>query len=326
LERKIVVEGGDEVIDNFVSQMEACLPLKPPGDRSIMEVKNLTKGYEFAQIGEGDFFSTPFELKKVSFELHEGEILAVVGLSGTGKTVLLNLLSGTEEMDEGEITYIIEGERLSIKDDRSKIAGNVGFIPQEMGIPYDANIKDLAYNKLGIMGERAVVFAKKKAKILGLDEKIITSSLFELEDRKILEQLKASGLSEDDARELFLIPPWEARELIDPIFQLLKLPEEIFQRKGYELSVGEMIRVAIGIELLVKPKILLFDEPFGDLDVVTLRSICNVLKLINDELGISMIIVSHHLYFIREVAHRAIQLYDGEIIYEGDPKGVVLQS
>jgi methyl coenzyme M reductase system subunit A2 len=324
LERKIVDEGGDEVIDNFVAQMEECLPSKLPTHRPIIEVKNLTKRYKFTGVGDDRFFSVPFELKNVCFELYKGEILAVVGLSGVGKTVLLNLLSGAEVMDEGEITYIIGGERLSIKDDRSKIVGNIGFIPQEMGIPYDARIKDLAYAKLGIMGERALVFAKKKAKMLGLDEKIITPSLFELGDHEILEKLEASGLSEGDARKLFLIPPWEVSELIDPIFQLLNLPEDILQRRVYELSIGESIRVAIGIELLMKPKILLFDEPFGDLDVVTLRSICNVLKLINDKLGISMIVVSHHLYFIREVAHRAIQLYEGEIIYEGDPARVVL--
>jgi len=326
LERKIVAEGGDEVIDNFVAQMEECLPSKPPTHRPIMEVKNLTKRYKFAGLGGDGFFNVPFEMKKVSFELYEGEILAVVGLSGVGKTVLLNLLSGLEPMNEGEITYIIGRKRLNIKYDRSKIVGNIGFIPQEMGIPYAARIKDLAYAKLGIMGEGALVFAKKKAKMLGLDEKIVVPSLFELEGHEILEQLEASGLSKGEARELFLTPPWEVSELIDPIFQLLNLPEDILQRRVHELSVGESVRVAIGIELLMKPKILLFDEPFGDLDVVTLRSICNVLKLINDKLGISMIVVSHHLYFVREVAHRAIQLYDGEIIYEGDPARVVLYS
>jgi len=136
--------------------------------------------------------------------------------------------------------------------------------------------------------------------------------------------VKDVGLDEEKIKKLFIIPPWEADELIDLIINLLRLPADVLQRRGYELSVGEKIRVAIGIEILNKPKILFLDEPFGDLDVVTLRSVCNTLKEINDKLGISIVLVSHQIDFVKELAHRVIQLHNGEIIYVGNPENVIL--
>jgi len=328
LDGSIIEIGGDEVIKNFVNQMEKPLPLTPHTDKIVLEVKNLRKEYHFAGI-ENKYFSVPFELKNINFKLYEKEILAIVGLSGVGKTVLLNLLTGEETPTEGDIIYFIKDKKMNLKDYRLKIIGNTGFVPQETDIPYAAKIKDLAYAKLGLIGERPIIFAKREANKLGLKWDLIKPYFIkfnnsELGTLEFLNELKDVGLDEEKIKKLFIIPPWEADELIDLIINLLRLPADVLQRRGYELSVGEKIRVAIGIEILNKPKILFLDEPFGDLDVVTLRSVCNTLKEINDKLGISIVLVSHQIDFVKELAHRVIQLHNGEIIYVGNPENVIL--
>jgi len=328
LDGSIIEIGGDEVIKNFVNQMEKPLPLTPHTDKIVLEVKNLRKEYHFAGI-ENKYFSVPFELKNINFKLYEKEILAIIGLTGVGKSVLLNLLTGEETPTEGDIIYFIKDKKMSIKDDKLKIIGNIGFVPQETDVPYAAKIKDLAYAKLGLIGERPIIFAKREANKLGLKWDLIKPYFIkfnnsELGTLEFLNELKDVGLDEEKIKKLFIIPPWEADELIDLIINLLRLPADVLQRRGYELSVGEKIRVAIGIEILNKPKILFLDEPFGDLDVVTLRSVCNTLKEINDKLGISIVLVSHQIDFVKELAHRVIQLHNGEIIYVGNPENVIL--
>jgi len=328
LDGKIIDIGGEEVIKNFVNQMEEPLPLMPHTDKIVLEVKNLRKEYHFAGV-DNKYFSVPFELKNISFKLYEKEILAIVGLTGVGKSVLLNLLTGEETPTDGDIIYFIKDKKMNIKEDKLKIVGNIGYIPQELDLPYTANIKDLAYARLGLIGERPIIFAKKRANKLDLKWDLIEPYFIkfinsESSTSEFLNDMKDVGLDEEKIKDLFIIPPWEADDLIDLIFNLLYLPTDVLQRRVYELSVGERVRVAIGIEILNKPKVLFLDEPFGDLDVVTLRTVCNTLKEINDKLGISMVLVSHQIDFIKEVAHRAIQLYNGEIIYVGNPENVTV--
>ena len=89
-----------------------------------------------------------------------------------------------------------------------------------------------------------------------------------------------------------------------------------------ELSGGERVRVALALQLITKPKILLLDEPFGDLDPITLRDVSNYLKKINDEFGTTMVLISHHIQLIKEISDRAILIDEGKIIMEGKPEDV----
>ncbi len=65
------------------------------------------------------------------------------------------------------------------------------------------------------------------------------------------------------------------------------------------------------IVLASKPDILLLDEPFGDLDPITLRTVSNSLKRICDEFGTTIVMVSHNTDFIKELSNRAIFMDDG---------------
>jgi methyl coenzyme M reductase system subunit A2 len=69
-------------------------------------------------------------------------------------------------------------------------------------------------------------------------------------------------------------------------------------------------------------EILLLDEPFGDIDPVSLRMVTNALKDLNREFGTTMLVVSHQLDVIRELTHEAMLIDEGRLVLRGDPDEV----
>ena len=86
----------------------------------------------------------------------------------------------------------------------------------------------------------------------------------------------------------------------------LTCPWKYLDRSSYELSGGQKVRATLALILTSKPEVLILDEPFGDLDPVTLRIVSNSLKRINKEFNTTILMVSHHVDFIEEVSTRAI--------------------
>src|SRR5690606_24480168 len=84
------------------------------------------------------------------------------------------------------------------------------------------------------------------------------------------------------------------------------------------LSGGQKQRVAIARALASDPQILLCDEATSALDPQTTRSILSLLKRINQELDITIVIITHQMEVIRAIANRVAVISDGEIVEEGD--------
>ncbi len=82
------------------------------------------------------------------------------------------------------------------------------------------------------------------------------------------------------------------------------------------------MRAALALAMITNPEYLLLDEPFGDLDPITLREVSNALKNISKHFGTTIILISHHMDFVTEVAHRAILIDNGDITMDGDPLAV----
>jgi methyl coenzyme M reductase system subunit A2 len=111
-------------------------------------------------------------------------------------------------------------------------------------------------------------------------------------------------------------------EYAKDIFAALDLPLEILDKTPYQISGGEHVRAYIALALITHPEILILDEPFGDLDPVTLRDVTNSLKRINSNMGTTIVLVSHHMDFVREAAHRAILIDNAKVIMDGKPEEV----
>jgi methyl coenzyme M reductase system subunit A2 len=134
------------------------------------------------------------------------------------------------------------------------------------------------------------------------------------------DELESLGFSPDILGVLFpRFPRTETVKYAESVFGALDLSMDVLDKYPQELSGGEKVRAMLAITLAPKPDILLLDEPFGDLDPITLRDITNSLKRINAEFGTTILLISHHLDFVREVSHRVILIDDGEFIMDGTP-------
>ena len=103
----------------------------------------------------------------------------------------------------------------------------------------------------------------------------------------------------------------------------LPLAEDIARRYPHELSGGQQQRVAIAMALGTGAKALLLDEPTTGLDVTTQAHILEFLRSLAREIGVSMVYVSHDLGVIARVADRIAVMYAGELVEQGDVRGLL---
>lgn len=99
-------------------------------------------------------------------------------------------------------------------------------------------------------------------------------------------------------------------------------PEELYNRKGMELSGGEQQRAALARLLAVKPVLLILDEPFSAQDVESQLNLVKLFKQLNKEFNLTMICISHDLRILRNLSNRVLILKDGEVVESGITKEV----
>jgi putative ABC transport system ATP-binding protein len=103
----------------------------------------------------------------------------------------------------------------------------------------------------------------------------------------------------------------ERRRRAEELLETVGLKERM-NHKPAELSGGQQQRVAIARALANNPKFLLLDEPTGNIDSKTAREIMNLIKKLNEEKGVTIIMVTHDQHLARE-AKRVVQVFDGVI-------------
>ena len=264
------------------------------------------------------------QIEDTNFTVQKENILSIIGPSGAGKTVLLRMLGGLEDPDEGEVLYNVDGEWNDIDIPgmgRMKIRSKLGFMHQEFALSHYATVLDQLATRLGYKNQDIVKEAQQRAKNIGLSDDLLDSFylLTDLPEVEARDRLSKVGLDADILDDLFpKFPETATKEAVADIFESLDLDMDILHRKSYELSGGQKVRVMLALILVSRPKFLLLDEPFGDLDPVTLRDVTNALKTISKTYGITIVMISHNTDFIKELSNRAIFMDDGKIIDDSD--------
>jgi methyl coenzyme M reductase system subunit A2 len=318
---KVIDQGNpNTIIDKFLEGMDAPVPGRKSTDVGdpIIKVQEVSRSFYLLKGGN------VLEMKDINFKVKDGEILTLIGPSGAGKTVLLRMVAGLDQPDQGKIEFKLNDEwqdmhQFGLK--RMEVRRQLGFMHQEFSLQHYATVRDQIAHRLGVKGEMVVDAARKAAEKLEISDQVLDLlyQLTDLPENEAKQQLEKIGLSPDVLDELFPgFPDREVKKYAEPIFQALNLPLEILDRRSYELSGGQKVRATLALVLASKPKILFLDEPFGDLDPITLRMVSNSLKRINQDFDTTIIMVSHHVDFIEEVANRAIMMEEGLIISEGD--------
>ena len=238
-----------------------------------IQVTNLTK---FFVIGEN-------LLQGLSFEIQEGERVAILGRNGCGKTTLFNILTGQMDYDDGEV-FINPHKKL-------------GLISQIPKFPAGYTVEDVLRSAFA-----EVMAAKRKMEELEKNMVYFASS----------EQLKAY----DDLVNRFQSGGgYEMDVDVDKICNGLGISTEQRNQEFSSLSGGEKTRVNLARLLLEKTDILLLDEPTNHLDLKSVEWLEEYIKSFKG----TVLAISHDRYFIDQVAQRVIEIVDGHAeFYSGN--------
>lgn len=242
---------------------------------SVLEVKNI-----------GKHFGSTRVLDDVSFDLEEGNALAIIGSSGSGKTTLLRCLNFLEMPDRGSIT--VRGETLFDADS-----------------PVKGQEKDLRTKRLhfGMVFQAFHLFPQYTAlENVTLAEKLLAKERpdFKQNRKQIFEEIEAHGKA---------------------LLEQMGLAERM-EHYPHQLSGGQQQRVAIARALALQPDILCFDEPTSALDPELTGEVLKVIRGLAEQ-RTTMIIVTHEMAFARDVADRIIFMDEGVIVEQGDPRQVI---
>jgi len=215
----------------------------------ILSLKNLSKSFGKTEV-----------LKNINIELKEGEILTILGSSGSGKSTILNLIAGFEKPDLGVVS--IYDEDVSFKEPHER---GVGFVFQNYALFPHLNVfKNIAFGISNMDVNRQKLQVEKMMKLTGLE-----------------------GLE---------------------------------KRYPHELSGGQQQRVALARTLATKPKLILFDEAFSNVDSVLKSKIERELVDIIKDSGVSAIFVTHDSKEALSISDKIAYLENGEIAQLSTPK------
>ena len=233
---------------------------------NLLDVKNLTTSFNI----DGESF---LAVNDINFALKEGEVLGIIGESGSGKSVtalsIMNLLPKFNgKIEAGSI--IFNGKDLTTLNDKEmcRIRG-----------------KDIS-----------IIFQEPMTAL---------NPIFTIEDQ-ISEVLATHKICHKD----------EIYYKITQVLSQLKIPnpEEIMKKYPFEISGGMRQRIVMAMAIICNPKIIIADEPTTALDVTTQAEILDLLKNIMKDIGSSIILITHDLGVIAEMATKVAVMYRGRIV------------
>ncbi|BBI36314.1 ribosomal protection-like ABC-F family protein [Cohnella abietis] len=222
-------------------------------------------------------------LENVTFELHQGEKVGLVGRNGSGKSTLLRMISKLDVPDEGLLTIR--------KDAR---IGYLEQIPAETAEQTVYDIMALGYQELitcrTAMAELEKLMSEPEA---GNDPDLLSTLL-----------KRYSELQETFERE----DGYELDARIDQVANGLHIEKESYSRLYSSLSGGEKTKVGLASQLIRKPDLLLLDEPTNHLDLSAVEWLEEYLIKYEG----AVLVVSHDRYFLDQVVTKIVELEDGE--------------
>jgi oligopeptide/dipeptide ABC transporter ATP-binding protein len=239
-------------------------------DPSVLSVREFSVGLK---IGGGERRL----VQSISFDVHQGEILAIVGESGAGKSVammgLLSLLPRPPFRVTGQVELVGHGNLLS-KTDRQ--------------------LRGIRGNEIAMVFQDPMLALNP---VLGVGSQI--AEAIRLHDHRVTRR---------DARR-------RATELLAGV-EVTDAADRA-RRCPHEFSGGMQQRAMIAMALANAPRVLIADEPTTALDVTIQAQVLDLLLQMRDRTGFSMVIVTHDLGVVAEIADRVITMYAGEIVEAG---------
>ena len=226
--------------------------------RDIISCDGLVKIYKTKEI-------EVMALSGLELTITQGEMMAIIGKSGSGKSTFLNMLGGLERPSAG--TLFVDDKNMALLTEEELVA----YKRDVVGFVWQNNSRNLF-------------------PYLNAFDNVMTPMLFHKGNKA--------------AR----------RERAEELLELVGLADKRDSTLR-QLSGGEQQRVAIAIALANQPKILLADEPTGAVDVRTANQIFDLFRKFNEEMGLTVVIVTHDNK-IAKMVQRVVRIQDGKISSE----------
>lgn len=272
---------------------------------ALLEVRDLYKYFPIRQSMLDMLRRKPPKYVKavdgVSFTLARGEVLAIVGESGCGKTTIARTLIGLEEQTDGEILF--HGECVGAQDRRLR----AGLVPLESAGVGSREHKALPRIALKRLRQQAQMIFQDPYESLNP-----RSTIYEI----VAEPLEVHGLSRNRAERSARVK----KALEDAG---LRPAEDYGLRYPHELSGGQRQRVVIAGAMVLQPELLIADEPVSMLDVSIRAEILNLLHDLRRQSGVSIVFITHDLGTVGFFADRLAVMYLGRIVESGPVKEVL---
>ena len=219
-------------------------------------------------------------LRDINLSVKKGEVMSIIGASGSGKSTMLRCINLLETPSSGQVLY--HGQDITAKDfNLIQYRTKVGMVFQSFNLFNNMTVLDNC-----TAGLRYVLHQDK-----------------ETAQKTALENLEKVGMA-----------PY-------------------IHAKPRQLSGGQKQRVAIARALACDPKVLLCDEATSALDPQTTNSILRLLKQLNQQLGLTVVVITHEMAVVKEICNRVAVMEHGKVAEEGEvfsifaaPKQPITQS
>lgn len=241
----------------------------------VVSIQNVSKSFSAGPV-----------LKDISFQVNEGDKLAIIGNNGTGKSTLLKIIVGEEHEDSGEIVL---GKNVTL-----------GYLAQYQSDNLSGKIYDI------VLSAREDLLAMEK-NLRNMEMKMCDIDINEMDHFMDIYHKKSKEF-EDLGGLTF-------RSEVNGVLKGLGFSEEDFEKDLNTLSGGQKTRVAMGRLLIQKPSVLLLDEPINHLDLNSIQWLENYLAQYEG----AVIIVAHDRYFLDRVVNRVVDLSQHKAVcYKGN--------
>lgn len=239
--------------------------LKKEPEKEIPEIRIKDVWFRYEQ-------DLPDVVKGLSLDIKKGEIFAVVGGNGTGKSTAMSLIARIRFPYRGKI--YLEGKEIGKYSDDDLYHGFLGVMPQN---PQSLFVK-----------------------------KTVREDLYEVIDGKRERKSEAYPIE------------MKKKDAVEGIVSLTRL-EGLLERHPYDLSGGEQQRLALAKVLLLRPKILLMDEPTKGIDNHYKKELGEILRKLSEH-GVTILMISHDVEFCAQYADRTGLFFQGNVVTSEESK------